>query len=564
MALAQNSKSDPDVHSPLNFDQSIMSKAMFKISCVLLYFCSLSFFACGVDEEKRADAGAVLQGDAATTDAAMTDATIPEPDAGPKACTQIEFPASTSAIWQTCSSDITSCYEAATSVADVDACFAEETAECEQCFMDEFLHCVEPVCIEVAVEFQCCLDEACPTGATECQDEVRNGICKSKWVAWLDCTGNQNSCLVVPPTCVEDCQPESCQSQGASCGPMGDGCGGTLNCGGCTGTDSCAGGGIENQCGCTPLACESSSCGLIPDGCGGTITCGGCLGDDSCGGGGVDNQCGCTPTTCQTEGLSCGTVANGCGGTLNCGVCPLLFDYEPTALTSFQTSVSYQQSVSFQATVRNNGIDPAPTTEIHFLYSANTSITSFDTEICSRFVPALAPGASTDLNATCMVPALLTGTYYLGVLVDPLNTRLETSESNNSRLGIAVAVTAPSIDLEYRQISDASNFIKMPGDIVTYILSIANLGSDSVGDFDVSLHYSSDMSINSFDPLICTRTMPGMLAQTITEYTFECVVPPLSTGNYYVGVRIDPTNEVLETNEANNISDIPFAEWITN
>ncbi len=71
---------------------------------------------------------------------------------------------------------------------------------------------------------------------------------------------------------------------------------------------------------CSPTTCaaQGANCGSISDGCGGTVDCGTCTGYDTCGGGGIPNVCGCRPRTCADVGASCGTVSDGCGGTLNC------------------------------------------------------------------------------------------------------------------------------------------------------------------------------------------------------------------------------------------------------
>jgi hypothetical protein len=58
--------------------------------------------------------------------------------------------------------------------------------------------------------------------------------------------------------------------------------------------------------------------------CDGSGNCGECVDNtdcnapETCGGGGVMNQCGCTPTTCAALGVTCGMVPNGCGTMLNC------------------------------------------------------------------------------------------------------------------------------------------------------------------------------------------------------------------------------------------------------
>lgn len=60
-------------------------------------------------------------------------------------------------------------------------------------------------------------------------------------------------------------------------------------------------------CRCTPRTCAQAagSCGAVPDGCGGTIDCGGCASPQTCGGGGVANVCGCTPYVCNADGSCC-------------------------------------------------------------------------------------------------------------------------------------------------------------------------------------------------------------------------------------------------------------------
>src|SRR5579883_481987 len=89
----------------------------------------------------------------------------------------------------------------------------------------------------------------------------------------------------------------TCKSVNASCGLIGDGCGGVVNCGSCTAPQTCGGGGVPYQCGtsaCVPrtkgAVCGSYTCGELSDGCGGTVNCGPddglCPPGQTCGGGG--------------------------------------------------------------------------------------------------------------------------------------------------------------------------------------------------------------------------------------------------------------------------------------
>lgn len=137
------------------------------------------------------------------------------------------------------------------------------------------------------------------------------------------------------------CSLVSCASAMANCGPVGDGCGGYLNCGTCTPPQTCGGGGVPSQCGgsmgCTARTClsQNANCGPVGDGCGSIINCGTCSGvGETCGGGGTPNRCGtsgsglvdggCTPLAACPMGLNCGPIADGCGGTISCGTCSVM------------------------------------------------------------------------------------------------------------------------------------------------------------------------------------------------------------------------------------------------
>jgi hypothetical protein len=150
------------------------------------------------------------------------------------------------------------------------------------------------------------------------------------------------------------CVPLTCATAGANCGPVGDGCGGLLDCGSCPTGETCGGGGTPSVCGisylavdggklsetgtCIPLSCKDigANCGPVADGCGGLLDCGTCTAPFICGGGGTSSVCGnpfvkgdagtaCTPRTCADVGANCGTIGDGCGGSLDCGTCTAPF-----------------------------------------------------------------------------------------------------------------------------------------------------------------------------------------------------------------------------------------------
>jgi hypothetical protein len=128
--------------------------------------------------------------------------------------------------------------------------------------------------------------------------------------------------------CKTTCEP-------GECGPIADGCGDVVECGGCTAPETCGGGGEPSRCGgdsgCTPKTCDDigADCGLQPDGCGGVVDCWATKAKEcadpvqACIDGTCTDTTSCTKLTCKAyskdEGL-CGPVSDGCGGTLDCGL----------------------------------------------------------------------------------------------------------------------------------------------------------------------------------------------------------------------------------------------------
>ena len=130
------------------------------------------------------------------------------------------------------------------------------------------------------------------------------------------------------------CTKLTCATAKANCGPIGDGCGGVVQCGTCGSNESCGGGGVPSTCGkppCTKKTCADTgaNCGALGDGCGGLIaSCGTCDagicgggGPSKCGTGGAGGDGGggpCVKTKTACAAGDCGPIADGCGGLLDC------------------------------------------------------------------------------------------------------------------------------------------------------------------------------------------------------------------------------------------------------
>jgi hypothetical protein len=106
--------------------------------------------------------------------------------------------------------------------------------------------------------------------------------------------GDSDISVIADSGDAEACTPIRCTTpNGNYCGRIGDGCGRAIDCGLCTDGLTCGGGGTFGVCGalpdsgaCKPTTCQpvgGTYCGTIGNGCGGTLECGPCPTGQTCG-----------------------------------------------------------------------------------------------------------------------------------------------------------------------------------------------------------------------------------------------------------------------------------------
>jgi len=133
------------------------------------------------------------------------------------------------------------------------------------------------------------------------------------------------------------CAPRSCAQLGKTCGLWDHGCGGEVDCGGCSGNQTCN---ASGQCECAYQSCEGLCCPFsevcFQQACCAPQCEGRCCDDDGCGGtcpddcaataqtcdtASCDCEGVCAPQTCAELGKQCDTWPDGCGGDAVCPSC---------------------------------------------------------------------------------------------------------------------------------------------------------------------------------------------------------------------------------------------------
>lgn len=186
--------------------------------------------------------------------------------------------------------------------------------------------CEPKTCEDVGAE--------CGTIPDGCGDVLDCGECDDDGICGLK---KANKCTSPNDVCERIPEDEACA--GKQCGFEGDGCGGTYECGTCEDGEVC-GSEVPFECGPDtggPTTCQAkiescesvgAECGIIGDGCGGTIDCneelGGCPDGTFCGAQqpyrcDEPPQPNCTAaSSCAELGWECGMAVDECGNVFDC------------------------------------------------------------------------------------------------------------------------------------------------------------------------------------------------------------------------------------------------------
>ena len=219
----------------------------------------------------------------------------------------------------------------------------------------------------------------------------------------------------------------------------------------------------------------------------------------------------------------------------------------PDLSANFVTGTISSTNLNISASVRNLGTKNADNVAVNFYLSTDPTITSADLLLCSTTLAAVAAGATQSANTTCPVASVPAGTYYVGMIVDPNNTIVETNEDNNVRPSTSTFTLAP--DLAGITLTASLSF---SGTSVTVFSGVRNGGNQAVNDVAVNFYLSTDTTITTADSFLCSRTISTLPIGGTNSASVTCSVTDQPSGTYYVGMIVDPDNTIVESNEANN------------
>ncbi|MEL6431542.1 MAG: CARDB domain-containing protein [Planctomycetota bacterium] len=227
-------------------------------------------------------------------------------------------------------------------------------------------------------------------------------------------------------------------------------------------------------------------------------------------------------------------------------------------IDSVRTSAAPGDSFQVVTRVGNSGDLSSPAFRIVTVLSTDDVIEGTDTVIGSRLVPfGLGGGFASVASGPVNVPSSLPdGTYYLGVFADADDSVVEPDESDN---GLAASGTfevrtppPPAPNLVVSSVTVPAG-VSGAGAVFDVQHEVRNSGDLDAGSFRVGIYLSEDDAIETSDTLLATRVVTALAAGGTSSAPTAAQIPPgTPAGTWYVGVIVDDTDSVAESNEGDN------------
>ena len=203
--------------------------------------------------------------------------------------------------------------------------------------------------------------------------------------------------------------------------------------------------------------------------------------------------------------------------------------------------------VTVTDSTRNYGA-PVSQSETGYYLSINATFEASDVFLGSRTVPALGTSATSTAPAQLTVPAgTAPGTYWIIAVADWRAVIAESVENNNIR----PSSFRVGPDLLVNMITAPPSAVA--GTMINVSDTTRNQGGDTAAPSVTAYYLSANVSLDSGDPLIATRTVPSLAAGGSQSGSVSLLIPASTPGGtYYIIAKSDGDDSVAESLENNN------------
>ena len=202
------------------------------------------------------------------------------------------------------------------------------------------------------------------------------------------------------------------------------------------------------------------------------------------------------------------------------------------------------------ATVLNLGDGDAAATEVRFYRSADTTITTADTEVGTKAVAELAASGRRSVTIALTAPSN-PGPYYYGACVVAVAEESDASNNCSASVEVTVLETAlqltgePDLQMGAPTVDDAT---PETGAGFTLSATVSNTGDGEAPATTLRYYRSSDATITTADTPVGTDAVAKLAASGRSAQSID-LTAPATAGAYYYGACVDAVTDESDTTD---------------
>ncbi|WP_210521758.1 CARDB domain-containing protein [Hymenobacter terricola] len=223
----------------------------------------------------------------------------------------------------------------------------------------------------------------------------------------------------------------------------------------------------------------------------------------------------------------------------------------------YPSSTVAGNTVQLSCSVFNQGNIQANSSTAGFYLSTNQTLDAADVLLNTVTGGVLTANVGSSRYANPVIPTgTAPGNYYVLFVADPLNAVAEVNETNNVR-SLPLTIMAATVDLQVQSAYLTPTSVA-PGSATATSCYLYNQGNALANPATIGYYLSTNQVLDASDVLLGNTTGTVYGANYSSRYLNLTVPVGTAVGSYYILFVADYLNQVVETNENNNLAVAPL------
>ncbi len=223
------------------------------------------------------------------------------------------------------------------------------------------------------------------------------------------------------------------------------------------------------------------------------------------------------------------------------------------------TDVLPEETTTASLLLKNEGEGDAAASKICFYLSTDNLLGGTDILIGEVAAPNLASNGEIELSQELTIPAgTIPGNYFILFEADCDKIIIESDETNNlESVGINVNQPFPDLVINDESVNPTN---LLPNEVLTATFNLLNEGNGAAGISTVCFYLSTDNTLGAADVLLGEVESPAIATGGQVALNKDLTIPiGTIAGNYFILFEADCDEDVVESDENNNIVAVPIS-----